>query len=52
MAKTRQKLIKKFVKVTGLSYVCNSLTDFEYEVHTMTGNGNHLNMLKFTLKKL
>ena len=29
-----------------LRYACNSLTNFEYEVYAMTGNGNYLNLLK------
>ena len=35
---------KKFVKLTGYSYVSNSLTNFGYVVHTMTGNGSYLNL--------
>ena len=34
-----------------LRYVCNSLTNFEYEVYAMTGNGNYLNLLKLAWKK-
>ena len=31
--------LKQFVKLTG--YTCaGSLTDFEYEAHVTTGNGN------------
>ena len=39
---------KKFVKLTGYTYACNSLTNFEYEAHPMIGNGNHMNLLKLT----
>ena len=34
-----------------LRYACNSLTNFEYEVYAMTGNGNDLNLLKRAWKK-
>ena len=34
------------MKSTGYTYACNSLTDFESEVHAMTGNGNQVNLLK------
>ena len=37
--------LEKIVKLTGHNY--DSLTNFEYEEHAMTGNENHLNMLKF-----
>ena len=30
---------------------CSNLTDFEYEGHAMTGNGNHMNLLKHILEK-
>ena len=37
--KIRQKLeLKKIVKLTDHTYACNSLTNFECEVHGMTGN--------------
>ena len=36
----------KFVKLTGYTYACNSLTNFESEVHAMTRNGNQVNLLK------
>ena len=36
----------KFVKLTGYTYACNSLANFEPEVHAMTGNGNQVNLLK------
>ena len=39
---------EKFVKMTDHTYACNSLTNFEEE--TMTGNGNHVTMLKLTLE--
>ena len=32
------------------TYPCNSLTNFEYEVRSMTGNGNYLNLLKTVWK--
>lgn len=36
------------MKLTGFTYACHS---FEYEaIHTMTGNGNHVNLLKLALK--
>ena len=44
--KTRQK----FVKLIDPTYVFSSLTNFGYEVHTMTGNGNYVNLLKLVLK--
>jgi hypothetical protein len=47
------------VKLTGHTYPCNSLTNFTYEVHAMTGNGNYVKseqaswiwMQKITVKK-
>ena len=36
--------LKQFVKLTGYTCAGNSLTNFEYEAHAMTGNGNHMNM--------
>ena len=40
-----------FVKLTGYtSYACNSLTNFKYEAHGMTGNRNQVNLLKFAWK--
>ena len=30
----------------------NSLTNFEYQVNEMTGNGNYVTMLKFLLGKI
>ena len=38
--------ILKIVKLTDNIYPCNSLTHFEYEVRSMTGNGNYVNLLK------
>ena len=38
--------LKKVVKLTGYTYACNSMTNFEYEAHSMTGNGNKVNVLK------
>jgi hypothetical protein len=47
MSKSRQKFrFEKFVKMTYHTYACNSLTSFEEEGYTMTGNGNHVTMLK------
>ena len=47
----RQKLVKnkieKFVILTGYSNVNNSLTNFEYNVHAIIGNGNYFNMFEF-----
>ena len=42
--------IQKFVKLTGHTYAYNSLTNFQYEVHAMTGNGNQVNLLKLGWK--
>ena len=33
------------MKLTGCTYACNSLTDFEYEELAITGNGNNVNQL-------
>ena len=50
--KTRHKLdFKKIVRLTDHTYAQNSLTDFEYGAHAMTGNGNYVNRLK-SLKKI
>ena len=38
--------------MTGHTYACNSLRNFEYEGHAMTGKGNHVNLLKLAWKKL
>ena len=49
MSKTRQKLrSKKFLKLTGHSYACNNLTNFEYEANAMTGH--RVNLLKLAWK--
>ena len=32
-------MVKKIVKLADYSYAYNSLTNFEYEVNVMTGNG-------------
>ena len=39
-------LPKKFVKLIGHCYACNSLTNFYYEAHAITGNGNLVNLMK------
>ena len=39
------------MKLSGYAFSCNSLTNFEYEVHAMTGNGNKLNYLGFLSRK-
>jgi hypothetical protein len=36
--------------MTDHTYAFNSLTNFEYEANTMTGNGNHENFLKIIFK--
>ena len=41
---------KNFVKLTGYTHSCNSLTNFEYEAHILNGNGNYVNLLKLTWK--
>ena len=41
---------KKFVKLTGYTYDCINLTNFEYEAHPMTGKGNRVNLLQFGVK--
>ena len=38
----------KFVKVNYHTSTSNSLTNFESEVHAMTGNGNQVTLLKIT----
>ena len=50
MIKTRQKLNKKLVKLTGYAYGCNILTHFENKALAMTGNRNLVNLLKLNLK--
>jgi hypothetical protein len=44
--------IRKFVKLTGHNYAYNNLTNFEYVVHAITGNGNYANLLKTCWEKL
>ena len=41
---------KKFVKLTCYIYDCNSLTNFKFEAHPITGNGSWVNFLKFAWK--
>ena len=38
------------MKLTGSTYVCNSFTNIEYQVHAMTGNGNQVNLMKLVWK--
>ena len=38
---------KKFVKLTSHTCSCNDLTNFEYQVRAMTGNGNFANLFEF-----
>ena len=38
------------MKLTGHTYAYNSLTNFQYEVHAMTGNGNQVNLPKLGWK--
>ena len=38
------------MKLTDHVNVYNSLTNFEYEVIEITGNGNYVNLLKFAGK--
>ena len=40
-------MVKTRTKLTGHSYACNSLKNFEYEAYAMTGNGNQVNLLNF-----
>ena len=44
--------LRKFVKLTGYTYACNSLTNFESEVRAKTGNGNQVNLLKLASGKI
>ena len=37
------------MKLTGYTYACNKLTNFDYKVHALTGNGNQNNLLKLAL---
>ena len=41
-AKTRQKI--RSVKLTEHTCHCNDLTNFQYQVRSMTGNGNQVNL--------
>ena len=40
------------MKVTGHTFSCNDLTNFKYQVHAMTGNGNFANLFEFAWKIL
>lgn len=44
--------LKKFVKLIDHPNAHNSLTNFEYQVNKMTGNGDYVKMLKFLLGKI
>jgi uncharacterized protein YbbK (DUF523 family) len=44
--KPAKHLIGKIVKMTDPTCACNSLTNYKYEGHTMTGNGSYVNLLK------
>ena len=48
--KNAKNWIKRFVKLTGDTYVYNDLVNFEYEAHPMTGTGNHMNCWKLPSK--
>ena len=50
LCESAETWMEKFVKLTGYNYACNSLTNFEYEAHPMTGNGSHVNPLKLARK--
>ena len=39
------------MKLTGYTNAYNSLTNFEFEVNELTGNGNYVNLLKLAGKK-
>ena len=39
--------VQKFVKMTGHTHVCNSLTNFWCEANAIIGHGNYLYLLKF-----
>ena len=41
-AQCAESKVEKFVKLTDHTYAYNNLTNFEYKVHAMTGNGNVL----------
>ena len=48
IAKIRQKLDKqKLVKLIDVSNAHSNLTNFEYDVNELTGNGNYVNVLNF-----
>ena len=40
------------MKLTDPTCTFNDLTSFEYEAHSLTGNGSYLNMLEFARKNL
>ena len=42
---------KKFAKLTGYTQACNSQTNFEYELHAMTRNGNESKSTENWFKK-
>ena len=44
------RIEKKIVKLTNYTSACNSWTNFEYDPHAMTGNGNYVNLLKLGRK--
>jgi hypothetical protein len=50
--KPAKNKIEKFVKLTDPTCTFNDLASFEYEAHSMTGNGSYLNMLEFARKNL
>ena len=45
-------IFEKFVKLTGYTCTCTSLTNYEYEAHAITGNGYYVNLLKHACKNL
>ena len=45
--KTAKNKAQKFVKMTGHTHVCNSLTNFRFEANAIIINGNYLYLLKF-----
>ena len=46
--KPAKNYIGKFVKLTGYTKAFNSLINFEYKEHAITGNGSYVNMIKLT----
>ena len=50
--KPAKNKIKKFVKLIDHTYAWNNLTNFEYVVQAITGNGSYLNLQSFAGKKL